>query len=55
MGKRTENAKNFIVSCRVNHEELGQLQSLARQQGASISELLRKSLILLQGDPRLSA
>ena len=53
MGRKTENAKKFIVSCRVNNEEMDQLQSLAREQGASISELLRRSLILLQGNSQL--
>ncbi len=53
MGRKAENAKKFIISCRVNNEEMDQLQSLAREQGASISELLRKSLILLQGNPQL--
>lgn len=55
MGRKAENAKKFIVSCRVNNEEMDQLQSLAREQGTSISDLLRKSLIMLQGNPQLSA
>ncbi len=54
MGRKAENAKKFIVSCRVNNDEMDQLQSLAREQGSSISELLRKSLILLQGNTQLS-
>lgn len=55
MGRKAENAKKFIISCRVNNEEMDQLQSLAREQGASISDLLRKSLILLQGNTQFSA
>ena len=54
MGRKTENAKKFIVSCRVDDVEMDQLQSLAREQGASVSDLLRKSLILLQGKAQLS-
>jgi hypothetical protein len=53
MGRKAENAKKFIVSCRVNDAELDQLQNLAREQGASISDLLRKSLLLMQSDSRL--
>ncbi len=55
MGRKAESAKKFIVSCRVSTDEMTQLQNLAREQGASISDLLRKSLVLLQGDPRLNA
>ena len=55
MGRKAENAKKFIISCRVNNEEMDQLQCLAREQGSSISDLLRKSLILLQGNPQLGA
>lgn len=48
MGKRAENAKKFIISCRVNNQEMDQLQNLAKESGNSISDLLRKSLNLLQ-------
>ncbi|MDT8421519.1 MAG: hydrogen-dependent growth transcriptional repressor [Desulfuromonadales bacterium] len=51
MGKRTENAKKFIISCRVNNQEMDQLQNLAKESGDSISDLLRKSLVLLQSTP----
>jgi hypothetical protein len=51
MGRKAENAKKFIISCRVNNEEIDQLQCLAREQGTNVSDLMRKSLILLQGDP----
>lgn len=55
MGRKSENTKKYIVSCRVNDSEMDQLQILAREQGSSISELLRKSLILLQGNTQLNA
>jgi hypothetical protein len=55
MGRKSDNAKKFIVSCRVNDTEMDQLQCLAREHGASVSELLRKSLILLQGNTQLNA
>lgn len=48
MGKRAENAKKFIISCRVNNQEMDQLQVLAKASGNSISDLLRKSIVLLQ-------
>ncbi len=48
MGRRAYNAKKFIVSCRVNNEEMDLLQSIAKESGTSISELLRKSLSGLQ-------
>lgn len=48
MGRKAANAKKFIVSCRVNTEEMDLLQSLAQESGSSISDLLRKSLLGLQ-------
>jgi len=48
MGRRTANAKKFIVSCRVNTEEMDFLQRVANRSGTSISDLLRKSLLELQ-------
>ena len=48
MGRRAYNAKRFIVSCRVNNEEMDLLQNIAKESGTSISELLRKSLTGLQ-------
>lgn len=50
MGRRTANAKNFIISCRVSNEEMNQLQSIAKESESSISELLRKCLLSLQDD-----
>jgi hypothetical protein len=58
MGKRAENAKKFIISCRVNNQEMDRLQSLAEESGNSISDLLRKSIDLLpdrSGRARISA
>ncbi len=48
MGRRAINAKKFIVSCRVNSEEMDLLQSIAKETDSSISDLLRKSLLNLQ-------
>ena len=50
MGRRAANAKKFIISCRVNNEEMDILQNLAKESGSSISDLLRKSLNGLQDD-----
>jgi hypothetical protein len=48
MGRRAVNAKKFIVSCRVNNEEMDLLQNIAKETECSISDLLRKSLLSLQ-------
>ena len=48
MGRRAANAKKFIVSCRVDNEEMDFLQRIAKKSGKSISDLLRKSLLDLQ-------
>ena len=58
MGRRAVNAKKFIVSCRVNSDEMDLLQSMAKETDSSISDLLRKSLSSLQwseAQSRLSA
>ncbi|SHJ35194.1 hypothetical protein SAMN02745165_02154 [Malonomonas rubra DSM 5091] len=56
MGRRTVNAKKFIISCRVNSTEMDMLQSMAKETDCSISDLLRKSLNVLQEEQgRLSA
>jgi len=59
MGKSVENPKKFIISCRVNDDELQTLQEMAKAAGTNISTLLRQSLNLLEQDPgeyaRLSA
>lgn len=50
MGRRAANAKKFIISCRVNTEEMDLLQNIAKESGSSISDLLRKSLNGMQDD-----
>ncbi|GAB4174297.1 MAG: hypothetical protein Tsb0017_17170 [Geothermobacteraceae bacterium] len=49
MGKSVKNPKRFIISCRVNDEEMQLLQERAKQAGTNISNLLRASLEI---DPR---
>jgi hypothetical protein len=44
MGKTVQNPKKFIISCRVNDQEMELLQQLANQSGLSISNLLRQTL-----------
>ena len=48
MGKSVENPKKFIISCRVNDEEMEVLSKLAEQSGTNISGLLRQSLNILE-------
>ena len=47
MGKSVQNPKKYIISCRVDDQELQILQELARSAGTNISNLLRRSLDLL--------
>jgi len=47
MGKTVENPKKYIISCRVNDEEMQILQDLARKSGTNISDLMRHSLNIL--------
>jgi hypothetical protein len=53
MGKTVEKPKKYIVSCRIDHQEMEQLQRMARQSGTNISSLLRKTLNML-GEPGLA-
>lgn len=53
MGKTVENPKRYIVSCRVNDDEMEALQRIAANADLSISNLLRRSLDDLL-DERLS-
>ncbi len=59
MGKSVDNPKKYIISCRVNDDELQTLQEMAKTAGTNISSLLRLSLNLLEENPaggaRLSA
>lgn len=48
MGKSVENPKKYIISCRVNDQEMQILQDLAKHNGTNISNLLRRSLNLLE-------
>lgn len=48
MGKSVENPKRYIISCRVNDQEMEVLQEIAKTHGTSISMLLRRSLNLLE-------
>lgn len=50
MGKSVENPKKYIISCRVNDDELQTLQEMAKTAGTNISSLLRLSLNLLEQD-----
>ncbi len=52
MGKSVKNPKRFIISCRVNDEEMQLLQERARQAGTNISNLLRASLDIDQQNQR---
>lgn len=44
MGKSVKNPKRFIISCRVNDEEMQFLQDRAKLAGTNISSMLRDSL-----------
>ncbi len=59
MGKTVDNPKKFIISCRVDDDELELLQHLAKKSGVNLSTLLRRSIDALKGnhihDRRLSA
>ena len=46
MARVNENPKKFIISCRVNHREMRELQERAQESGLSITALLRESLDL---------
>lgn len=48
MGKTVDNPKKYIISCRVNDQELQVLQNIAKQSDISISNLLRQSLIMIE-------
>lgn len=50
MGRRSDNPLRFVVSCRLNHEEISFLQGRADKYGISLSTLVRNCLEL--PDPR---
>jgi hypothetical protein len=47
VGKSVENPKKYIISCRVDDQEMQILRKLARSAGTNISNLLRRSIDLL--------
>ncbi len=55
MGKSVANPKRFIISCRVNDQELQTLQDLARQKGANLSDLLRQTINMLDQEQHRAA
>lgn len=52
MAKAIENPKKFIISCRVDDQEMRILQKRAQKAGLSITRLLRTCLELPQVDHR---
>ena len=48
MGKSVENPKKYIISCRVDDQEMQILLELARSARTNISNLLRRSIDLLE-------
>jgi hypothetical protein len=55
MGKTVKSPKKFIVSCRVNDNEMEALSKLAQEAGTNISDLLRQSIFMLEQDLRAHA
>lgn len=55
MARTSQNPKKFIVSCRVNDEEMENLRELAEESGLSITMLLRKSLDLIAQNHNLAS
>ncbi len=48
MGKTVENPKKYIISCRIDDEEMQVLQEIAKAAGTNISTLMRMSLNQLE-------
>ncbi len=44
MGRSVGKPKKFIVSCRIDDQEMELLKRVAEQSGTNISSLLRRSL-----------
>jgi len=55
MGKSVKNPKRYIISCRVDDDELIVLQERARACGTNISNLLRNCLEIENPDLRQHA
>lgn len=51
MGKKKENAKKNIISCRIDDIEMDLLKQCANRDGVSITEVLRHSINLLFTTP----
>ncbi|WP_303721291.1 hypothetical protein [Malonomonas rubra] len=52
MAKKKEDSKKFIISCRVNDDEMDILRQRAHQDGVSITQLLRNCLNFADSRPR---
>ena len=52
MAKQKENAKKYIISCRVDDAEMSMLKQRAHRDGVSITQLLRNSLDIAQTETR---
>jgi hypothetical protein len=52
VAKSKENSKKYIVSCRVNDDEMSLLKQRARQNGVSITQLLRSCLDFVEQEQR---
>lgn len=55
MAKAKENAKKFIVSCRIDNHEMDILKERADRDGVSITQLLRSCLDFVEGETRRQA
>jgi macrodomain Ter protein organizer (MatP/YcbG family) len=44
MGKKLDNPRRNIISCRLDDREFQALQKIARQSGINLSELLRQTI-----------
>jgi|GEM_PF-1535508 len=53
MGRAVKHPKKFIVSCRVDDEEMRLLVERARSERTNISEMLRRSLELCEESPAM--
>jgi len=52
MARKKENSKKYIVSCRVDDNEMSLLRQRAFQDGVSISQLLRTCLDFAESKTR---
>ncbi len=52
MAKMKENSKRFIVSCRVDNQEMDILKERADRDGVSITQLLRNCLDFVEAESR---